>query len=60
MPEIAKGLSPGAGVREARGAVILPEKSFYGESVLEIVSEKNIRNFLELRDSRRVAVYLFK
>ena len=49
-----------ANKKEERGAVILPEESFYGESVLEVIARKNLRRTLSLRDRDRVAVYLYK
>jgi riboflavin kinase len=44
--------------REERGAVILPEKSFYGESVLEVVSPRCLRRALRLKDGCGVQVKL--
>ncbi len=39
-----------ANKREARGAVILPEESFYGESVLEVIAPFNLRKKLALKN----------
>ncbi len=41
---------------EARGAVILPEESFYGESVLEAIAPFNLRSHLAAKDGAAVAV----
>ncbi|MEM0475217.1 MAG: DUF120 domain-containing protein [Candidatus Norongarragalinales archaeon] len=37
--------------REERGAVIIPENSFYGENILEVIAEKNLRRALRLTES---------
>jgi riboflavin kinase len=42
--------------REEEGAVILPEESMYGESVLEVVAAVSLRRALFLRDSDFAAV----
>jgi riboflavin kinase len=44
------------GSKRIEGAVILPEKSFYGESVLEVVSPLNLRDKLLVRDGSTVSV----
>jgi len=49
-------IKAGRGDSEARGAVILPERSFYGESVLEVVSGSNLRSRLAVRDGSTVSV----
>lgn len=43
---------------EAAGAVVLPEESVYGESVLEVVSPENLRCRLRLKDGAGVSVLL--
>ena len=44
--------------REERGAVILPEKSFYGESILELIAPFNMRSRLAAKDGSAVGVIL--
>lgn len=36
------------------GAIIVPERSHYGEDVLELVSEKNLRKALKLKEGKSV------
>ncbi|MFH0973752.1 MAG: DUF120 domain-containing protein [Candidatus Micrarchaeota archaeon] len=45
-----------AGKQEQRGAVILPEKSFYGESVLEVIAPLNLRKKLKLKNYASIKI----
>lgn len=42
-----------------KGGVIIPERSHYGEDVLELISASNLRKTLRLRDGSRLSVEIF-